>query len=101
MNAKVFVTLSVMLGGFCFLESAYGNVFEVMATVETEPVSHSGDIADDAKVWVHPSEPNRSVIIGTDKHDIDGGVAVYDLAGKLIFFAKDGKMNNIDVRYIF
>lgn len=101
MNAKVIVTLSVMLCGFCFFESASGDVFEVMATVETEPVSHSGDIADDAKVWVHPSEPNQSVIIGTDKHNTDGGVAVYDLSGRQIFFAKDGKMNNVDVRYNF
>jgi myo-inositol-hexaphosphate 3-phosphohydrolase len=101
MSAKAIVMLSVLLGGFCFLESAFGDVFQVMATVETEPVSHSGDIADDAKVWVHPNEPNQSVIIGTDKHNTDGGVAVYDLAGKLIFFAKDGKMNNVDVRYNF
>jgi len=101
MNAKVIIALSVMLVGLCFWESASGEVFEVMATVETEPVSHSGDIADDAKVWVHPSEPNQSVIIGTDKHNTDGGVAVYDLSGRLTFFAKDGKMNNVDVRYNF
>lgn len=101
MNAKVIIVLSVTFVGLCFLESTSGDVFEVMATAETEPVSHSGDIADDAKVWVHPSEPNQSVIIGTDKHDTDGGVAVYDLTGKLIYFAKDGKMNNIDVRYNF
>jgi 3-phytase len=93
--------LLVLLGGICFSESASGEVFQVTATVETEPVSHGGDSADDAKVWVHPTEPNQSVIIGTDKHDTEGGLAVYDLTGALIFFAKDGKMNNVDVRYNF
>jgi 3-phytase len=101
MSAKAIVMLSVLLGGFCFLESAFAEVFQVIATVETKPVSHSGDIADDAKVWVHPTEPNQSVIIGTDKHNTEGGLAVYDLAGRLTFFAKDGKMNNVDVRYNF
>ena len=101
MSTKVIVMLSVLLGGFCCLESAFAEVFQVMATVETEPVSHDGDSADDAKVWIHPTEPNQSVIIGTDKHDTEGGLAVYDLTGRLIFFAKDGKMNNVEVRYNF
>ena len=101
MKVKVIIALSILFSGLYILESTYGEVFEVMATVETEPVSHSGDIADDAKIWVHPSEPNRSVIIGTDKHSTDGGVAVYDLDGKQIYFAQDGKMNNVDVRYNF
>ena len=101
MNVKAIVLLSILLGGFCFLESAFAEVFQLMATVETEAVSHSGDIADDAKVWIHPTEPNQSVIIGTDKHDTEGGLTVYDLTGRLIFFAKDGKMNNVDVRYNF
>jgi 3-phytase len=101
MSAKAIVVLSVLLGGFGFLESAFAEVFQVMATVETDPVSHSGDIADDAKVWIHPTDPNQSVIIGTDKHNTEGGLAVYDLTGRLTFFAKDGKMNNVDVRYNF
>ncbi|MHC4742157.1 MAG: phytase, partial [Planctomycetota bacterium] len=71
------------------------------ATVETEAVAHSGDSADDAKIWVHPTDPDRSIIIGTDKHGTEGGLAVYDLTGRQIFFAEDGKMNNVDVRYDF
>jgi 3-phytase len=93
--------LLVLLGGICFLKPTSAEVFQVTVTVETEPVSHSGDSADDAKVWVHPTEPNKSVIIGTDKHDTEGGLAVYDLTGRQISFAQDGKMNNVDVRYNF
>ncbi|MFI8362035.1 phytase [Streptomyces sp. NPDC085612] len=29
--------------------------------METAPVSHSGDAADDPAVWVHPTDPARSV----------------------------------------
>ncbi|MDQ3257754.1 MAG: phytase [Acidobacteriota bacterium] len=70
-------------------------VLSVTATVETAPMSHARDAADDPAVWVHPTNPARSTIIGTDKQ---GGLAVYDLAGKQIQYLPDGKMNNVDIR---
>src|SRR5262245_43103582 len=51
---------------------------EVAALVETAPVPHAGDAADDAAVWVDRSEPAGSLIVGTDKK---GGLSVYDLSG--------------------
>lgn len=71
---------------------------EVSATVETVPVASSDDAADDPCIWVHPSDPSLSRIIGTDKQ---AGLAVYALDGSLIQFLPDGKMNNVDVRYGF
>ena len=68
---------------------------EVSATVETEPVPHAGDAADDPAIWVHPADPAKSTIIGTDK---DGGLAVYDLSGKQIQYMPDGSINNVDIR---
>ncbi len=70
-------------------------VLEVSATVETQPVPNAEDAADDPAIWVHPSNPAASTIIGTDK---GGGLAVYDLAGKQIQYLPDGKMNNVDIR---
>lgn len=70
-------------------------VLEVAATVETEPVAGQGDAADDATLWVNPSNPSLSLIIGTDKQ---GGLAVYDLDGKQRQFLPDGRMNNVDHR---
>ena len=67
----------------------------VHATMETEPVDHDGDAADDPAIWVHPTDPGKSAIIGTDKK---GGLAVYDLSGKRLQFLPDGKMNNVDLR---
>ena len=70
----------------------------VLATVETQPVPATGDAADDPAIWIHPSDPARSTIIGTQKQ---GGLGVYDLAGQELQFLKDGNMNNVDLRYNF
>ena len=72
-----------------------GPVDSVSATVETEPVRSGGDAADDPAIWVHPSNPAESTIIGTDKQ---GGLVVYDLAGKQLQYLSDGKMDNVDLR---
>ncbi len=68
------------------------------ASVETEPVRSFGDAADDPAIWVHPSDPSKSLIIGTQKKR---GLNVYDLAGKELQSLADGRMNNVDVRYGF
>lgn len=101
MSGKAIILFFVVSGSLCFLPIAKARVYEVIPTVETDPVSHSGDRADDATVWIHPTDPGKSVIIGTDKDDSDGGLAVYDLTGSQLYFVKGGKMNNIDVRYNF
>ena len=73
-------------------------VLEISASVETQPVPHARDAADDPAIWVHPTEPAKSTIIATDKQ---GGLAVYDLAGKLVQYLPDGEMNNVDLRNDF
>ena len=67
----------------------------ITATVETDPVPHGGDAADDPAIWVNPSDPAQSTIIGTDKQ---GGLAVYDLSGKQLQYLSDGLMDNVDLR---
>jgi 3-phytase len=70
----------------------------VFATVETEPVTSSRDAADDPAIWIHPTDPARSLVIGTNKKQ---GLDVYDLAGKRVQSLPDGRMNNVDLRYGF
>lgn len=70
-------------------------ILEVAAAVETEPVNTGGDSADDVTIWVNPSDPAQSLVIGTNKKR---GLAVYDLTGKEIQFLADGQMNNVDSR---
>ena len=67
----------------------------VSATVETDPVSTFGDAADDPAIWVHPENPEMSVIIGTQKKH---GIEVYDLSGKTLQSRADGRINNVDLR---
>lgn len=68
---------------------------KVLATVETEPVKTGGDSADDPTLWVNPSDPSLSLIIGTNKKL---GLAVYDLNGKELQVLADGRFNNVDHR---
>ena len=73
---------------------------QVSAIVETAPVPSSGDAADDSAIWVHPTDPSLSIVIGTDK-TITGGLDVYDLGGNELHVYPDGRLNNVDVRYNF
>lgn len=73
-------------------------VVSVSAVVETDPVPHASDAADDPAIWVHPSDPTRSLIIGADKL---GGIATYSLDGKQVEYRPDGLINNVDLRYNF
>lgn len=80
--------------------ASQGGVVEVTATVETDPVLNGGDAADDIAIWVHPSDRSLSTVIGTDK-TAAGGLTVYDLAGRQLYFYQDGNMSNVDLRYGF
>jgi 3-phytase len=70
----------------------------VVAAAETAPAHHDGDAADDPAIWIHPTDPGQSTIIGTDKL---GGLAVYDLAGNELAYYADSTPNNVDLRYNF
>jgi len=91
--ASSFVFLSLAM-----THGANAQTVSLTATVETDPVPHSGDSADDPAIWIHPTNPSLSTIVGTDKN---GGLAVYDLFGQEIQYVPDGKMNNVDLRYNF
>ncbi|MGR4889736.1 phytase [Sphingopyxis sp. LARHCG72] len=68
---------------------------QVSANGETEPVGTGrADAADDPAIWVDPANPNRALIVATDKK---AGLHVYDLTGKDIAFTKAGLVNNVDV----
>jgi 3-phytase len=90
--------LSLFLLSVVTPQQAFGQTVSVVATVETEPVPHGGDSADDPAVWIHPTDPSLSTIFGTDKN---GGLAVYNLSGEEIQYLPDGRLNNVDLRYNF
>ncbi|MFN4175697.1 phytase [Phenylobacterium sp.] len=68
----------------------------VPAAGETEAVATSrADAADDAEIWVDRADPNRGVIVGTDKQ---AGLYVYGLDGRVRGFLPEGRLNNVDLR---
>jgi len=67
----------------------------VVAYFETPPVDDFGDAADDPAIWVHPTDPALSLVIGTNKKR---GLEVYDLEGRRLQTVTDGRMNNVDLR---
>jgi len=71
------------------------NARVVEPAVETVPVQDYGDAADDPAIWVHPTDPARSIVVGTNKKR---GLDVYDLRGQRLQTVADGRMNNVDLR---
>lgn len=70
----------------------------VTASLETAPVPSGIDAADDPAIWIHPTDPALSTIIGTDK---TSGLVVYDLEGNILQTVDIGRVNNVDLRYNF
>jgi 3-phytase len=67
----------------------------VAPSVETAPVRSSGDAADDPAVWVHPTDPTRSLVVGTDRR---AGLGVWDLMGREVQFLTATPTDNVDLR---
>ena len=76
----------------------HSKLVKVEAKEETDAVANAGDTADDPAIWVHPHDPEKSKIIGTNKEE---GISVYNLKGKQLYSYNFGKLNNVDVRYGF
>ncbi|MBC7815150.1 MAG: phytase, partial [Burkholderiales bacterium] len=74
------------------------DIASVFASAETQPVPNRTDAADDPAIWIHPTDPTLSTIIGTDK---EGGMVVYNLDGEVIQYVAEGALNNVDLRYNF
>lgn len=65
----------------------------------SQPVRHD---ADDPAIWHHPTRPERSLILGTDKEYQTGGLYVFDVNGRVVqTFSPIDRPNNVDVAYDF
>ncbi|RKX89101.1 MAG: hypothetical protein DRP70_04750 [Spirochaetes bacterium] len=71
--------------------------FLLLPVMETGRTGHVNGDADDPAIWVHPTDPARSLIFGVDKGD---GLWVWNIDGEELK-AVDiwGKPGNVDVRY--
>ncbi|WP_422106971.1 phytase [Winogradskyella sp.] len=74
---------------------------EIKATAVTEMTPHD---TDDPAIWINREDPEKSVVFGTDKDEVNGGVYAFDLDGKIIeekSIKALGYPNNVDVSYGF
>jgi 3-phytase len=73
---------------------------QVKPVFATEPV---GEDADDPAVWVNRKDPEKSLILGTNKTKAPhGSLVVFDLKGKIVqTIDKIDRPNNVDVEYGF
>jgi 3-phytase len=57
--------------------------------------------SDDPAIWIHPDDPSKSLILGTDKKEGNqGGLFVFDLKGKIdTSLVGFDRPNNVDVTY--
>ncbi len=73
-------------------------IHRVKPVIITQPTLRD---TDDPAIWIHPTDPSQSLIIGTDK-DADGALYVYRLNGEIVEekVVRDLKRpNNVDVEY--
>ena len=92
---KVVLPVSLALGTVLLFANSASTIQPKLAT---EPVSKD---PDDPAIWVHPSDPARSLILGTNKTPAPtGALVVFGLDGK-IRQTIDGidRPNNVDVEY--
>ena len=70
------------------------SVNSIKPIVITEPVIVD---SDDPAIWIHPDDPAKSIVLGTDK---GGNLFAFDLDGKIIKSATGyQRFNNVDVEY--
>ena len=72
-----------------------GELVWVAPALETAPVPSRGDAADDPAIWIHPTSPERSLVVGTDKRS---GLLAFDLDGNRRQYIPAGNLNNVDLR---
>jgi 3-phytase len=94
---RAFAVLGCLLIGACrSSELSLPATDAVQPRIVTEETRHD---TDDAAIWIHPTEPSRSLVLGTDK-DTDGSLYVFDLNGKVVQRLSGLKRpNNVDVGY--
>jgi len=71
------------------------DVVNVAPTAETVPAAGADNAVGDPAIWVHPADPSKSLVIGTDDKN---GLVVYNMNGEVVGQTSDGHMNAVDVR---
>lgn len=71
------------------------NIVEIPAWVESAPSDRPGDTMDDPAIWVHPTDPEKSLVLGTNKR---WGLLSFNMRGEQVQALPSGRINNVDLR---
>ncbi|MEJ6521684.1 phytase [Shewanella bicestrii] len=71
------------------------NIIEIPAWVESAPSDRPGDTMDDPAIWVHPTQPEKSLVLGTNKR---WGLLSFNMRGEQVQALPSGRINNVDLR---
>lgn len=89
------------LASVILLVACKPNLPEIKADVITEATPHD---TDDPAIWINPKDASKSIVFGTDKDEVNGGIYAFNLDGKIIkekCLTNINYPNNIDVEYNF
>jgi len=89
--------------------TSYKNELETndIVTIAVQPViitEKTLNDTDDPAIWINLEDPSKSLVLGTDKGDLTGGIYVFDLEGKIDYqksIMNLKRPNNIDIEYGF
>lgn len=74
---------------------------EIAPKLKTEKVLHD---SDDPAIWINKDNPEHSIVFGTDKDEVNGGVYAFNLEGEIIkskSLTGISYPNNVDIEYGF
>lgn len=84
--------------------ASYQNTDKSIPTTTIEPLIITDTVrwdTDDPAIWIHPTNPSKSLVIGTDKHK-DGALYAFNLKGKIVKVSTAlNRPNNVDIAYGF
>jgi 3-phytase len=93
------VSLVVFLAACATTQPPTDTEMALAPVVITEEVKYD---TDDPAIWIHPTDPSQSLIVGTDKNPEDGALYVFDLDGKILpekTVRPLLRVNNVDIEY--
>lgn len=105
MNQTIYYLIFVALLIFTGCDSAQSPITDYITEKEVFPVLSTDETpndTDDPAIWYNKADPAKSLILGTDKGNLNGGIFVFDIHGKLIpslCINNLSRPNNIDVEY--
>ncbi len=95
----LFLQISIA-AALSFVSNGFAQALDTLVVNYKASTTEVVDDADDPALWIHPTMPESSLVIGTDKGTItNGGLYVWNMDGTLRQFLAINHPNNVDVRY--